>query len=110
MQYLLSVIDDHTGSATPDEMAAIDLFNARLIADGHWVLAGGLQTPADATVVDNRSDKGIFADGPFVETKEFAAGFWIIEAPDVDTALELAAEGSKHCNRRVEVRAVLSAP
>ena len=55
MQYLLSVIDDQTGSATSEEMAAIDLFNARLIADGHWVLAAGLQTPADATVVDNRS-------------------------------------------------------
>ena len=42
MQYLVSVIDDSTGSATPAEMAAIDVFNERLQAEGHWVFAGGL--------------------------------------------------------------------
>ena len=48
MHYLISVIDDTTGSATPDEMAAIDAFNARLTADGHWVFAGGLAAPGAA--------------------------------------------------------------
>jgi hypothetical protein len=42
-----------------------------------------------------------------VETKEYIAGFWIIEAPDLDVALELATGGSKACNRRVEVRPFL---
>ena len=42
MQYLVSVIDDTAGLATPDEMAAIDVFNDRLQAEGHWVFAGGL--------------------------------------------------------------------
>ena len=42
MQYLVSVIDDNTGSATATEMAAINAFNDRLEADGHWVFAGGL--------------------------------------------------------------------
>jgi hypothetical protein len=46
----------------------------------------------------------IFTDGPFVESKEYLAGFWIIEAPDLDVALKLAADGSKACNRKVEVR------
>ncbi|HUL78013.1 MAG TPA: YciI family protein, partial [Vicinamibacteria bacterium] len=46
-------------------------------------------------------------DGPFVETKEWLSGFWIIEARDLDEALELAAAGSKACNRRVEVRPFL---
>ncbi len=46
----------------------------------------------------------MFTDGPFVESKEFLAGFWIMEAPDLDVALKLAAEGSKACNRKVEVR------
>ena len=41
MKYLVSVIDDKTGSATPAEMAAIDAFNERLEAEGHWVFAGG---------------------------------------------------------------------
>jgi hypothetical protein len=42
-----------------------------------------------------------------VETKEYLAGFWVIEAADLDAALELAAEGSRHCNRKVEVRPFL---
>ena len=42
MQYLVSVIDDTAGLATPDEMAAINAFNDRLEAEGHWVFAGGL--------------------------------------------------------------------
>jgi hypothetical protein len=107
MQYLVSVIDDQTGSATPAEMAAIDAFNDRLEADGHWVFAGGLGSPSTATVVDNRGGEAVVTDGPFLESKEYLAGFWVIEAPDLDAALELAAEGSRHCNRKVEVRPFL---
>jgi hypothetical protein len=107
MQYLLSVIDDKTNSGTPAEMAAIDVFNDRLQADGQWVFAGGLNAPSTATVVDSRDGAAMFSDGPFVETKEHVAGFWIIEVPDLDVALKLAAEGSKACNRKVEVRPLL---
>ena len=107
MQYLVSVIDDTAGLATPDEMAAIDVFNDRLVAEGHWVFAGGLSAPSSATVIDNRGEEPMFSDGPFVESKEFLIGFWIIEAPDLDVALKLAAEGSKACNRKVEVRPFL---
>jgi hypothetical protein len=49
----------------------------------------------------------VFPDGPFLESKEHLAGFWILEAADLDVALKLAAEGSKHCNRKVEVRPLL---
>jgi hypothetical protein len=108
MQYLFSVIHDSAEFATPSEMAAIDAFNDRLMADGHWVFAGGLGFPDTATVIDNRGEKVVFTDGPFLESKEFLAGFWIIEAPDLDVALKLATEGSKHCNRKVEVRPLLS--
>src|SRR6516225_7694468 len=107
MQYMVSVIFDTAGLATPDEEAAIDVFNDRLQAEGHWVFAGGLAAPSSATVIDNRGDEAIFTDGPFVESKEYLAGFWIIEAADLDEALKLAAEGSKHCNRKVEVRPLL---
>lgn len=107
MQYLVSVIHDAAGLATPDEMAAIDVFNERLQAEGHWVFAGGLAAPSSATVIDNRGEQAMFSDGPFLESKEYIVGFWIIEAPDLDVALELAAEGSKHCNRKVEVRPFL---
>jgi hypothetical protein len=106
-QYLISVLDDTTGSASGDEMAAIDEFNDGLRADGHWVFAGGLGSPDNATVVDGRDGEPLFTDGPYLESKEYVAGFWIIEAADLDVALRLAASGSKSCNRRVEVRPFL---
>jgi hypothetical protein len=106
MQYLVSVIADTAGIAlaTPEEDAAIDVFNERLQAEGHWVFAGGLGT---ATVIDNRGGEAMFTDGPFVESKEYLAGFWVIEAADLDVALKLSAEGSRACNRKVEVRPIL---
>ena len=107
MQYLVSVIDDGKGEATPTEAADIDAFNDRLLAEGHWVFAGGLGSPDPATVIDNRGGAAVFSDGPFVESKEYLAGFWIIKASDLDVALKLAAEGSKACNRKVEVRPFL---
>jgi hypothetical protein len=107
MQYLVSVIDDTAGSGTPEEQAAIDVFNDRLQAEGHWVFAGGLGSPSAATVIDNRGEEAMFTDGPFLESKEYLAGFWIMEAPDLDVALKLAAEGSKACNRKIEVRPFL---
>jgi hypothetical protein len=106
MQYLISVIDDQASFTTPEEDAAIDVFNDRLQAEGHWVFAGGL-SPDTATVIDNRGGDAIVTDGPFLESKEYLGGFWIIEAPDLDVALKLAAEGSKACNRKVEVRPIL---
>ena len=91
MQYLISVIHDQAGLATPDEQAAIDVFNERLQAEGNWVFAGGLAAPDAATVIDNRGEQALVTDGPFVESKEYLAGFWIVEAPDLDVALRLAA-------------------
>jgi hypothetical protein len=88
-------------------MAAIDAFNEGLQAQGHWVFAAGLAAPGTATVIDNRGGAAVFTDGPFVESKEYIVGFWVMEAADLDVALKLAAEGSKACNRKVEVRPFL---
>jgi len=107
MQYLVNVIDSRSNSGTEEEAVAIDAFNDKLRAGGHWVFAGGLADPSVATVIDGRGDEPDFTDGPFVEAKEWAAGFWLIEAPDLDVALALMAEGSKACNRRLEVRPLL---
>ena len=107
MQYLVSVIDHRTNSGTPEEAVAIDAFNDRLRARGHWVFAAGLAAPETSTVVDGRGEEPVFTDGPFIESKEHMAGFWIIDAPDLDVALSLMAEGSKACNRKVEVRPLL---
>ena len=107
MQYLVSVIDDKGNPGSTDRQPAICAFNERLIAEGYWVFAAGLGTPGTATVIDNRGDGAVFTDGPYVESKEYIAGFWVIEAPDLDVALKLAADGSKACNRKVEVRPLL---
>jgi hypothetical protein len=107
MQFMISVITDTPDHSTAEEQAAIDVFNDRLQAEGHWVFAGGLAVPGSATVVDNRSDEALFTDGPFLESKEYLAGFWIIETGDLDVALKLATEGSKACNRKIEVRPFL---
>ena len=104
MQYLISVIDTATGSGTPEERAAIDVFNDRLVADGHWVFACGLSSPSAATVIDNRGAEPVFTDGALHQTNEYVSGFWIIEAPDRESARNLATEGSKCCNRKVELR------
>ncbi|MFC0544044.1 YciI family protein [Kutzneria chonburiensis] len=107
MQYLLSVIHDGPSLADAEEDAAIDVFNEALRTGGYWVFAGGLGMPDTATVIDNRQDAGLVTDGPFLESKEYLAGFWIIEAADLDVALKLATAGSKACNRKVEVRPFL---
>ena len=78
-----------------------------LRAEGHWVFGGGLASTNTATVIDNRGGKAVVTDGPFVESKEYLAGVWVWEAPDLDVALKLAAEGSKACNRKIEVRPFL---
>jgi hypothetical protein len=117
-RYLMSVLLDTDrleadgiaadGLASAAERAAIDVFNEKMQADGHWVFAGGLASPSTATVVDGRDTEPVFTDGPYLESKEHVIGFWIIEAPHLDAALRLAAGGSKSCNRRVELRPFVS--
>ena len=80
-QYLISVLNDTTTLGTDEEMAAIDVFNDQLEADGHWVFAGGLASPDAATVIDGRGSEPVFTDGPYLESKEHIAGFWIIRRP-----------------------------
>ncbi|MGJ6980620.1 YciI family protein [Aestuariimicrobium soli] len=110
MKYLMSVIDDGTQTDDPDvqrrEWDATGAFNDEMRAAGQFVFAEGLTHPDTATVVDNRGDAPLLTDGPFIESKEYLAGFWIVEAADLDEALDLAKRGSKACNRRVELRAV----
>jgi hypothetical protein len=107
MQYLISVVNDNDRLAPESEMEAVDVFNNKLQTQGHWVFAGGLGGPNVATVIDNRGADNMITDGPYVESKEFVVGFWVIDAADLDVALALASEGSKACNRKVEVRPFL---
>lgn len=103
----MSVIDTESNSGTGSEMAAIDEFNDKLQANNHWVFACGVAAPSTATTIDNRDDAGILASGPVNETVEYQSGFWVINAGSREQAEALAAEGSKACNRKVELRALL---
>ena len=112
-EYLMSVhgpveADEYGSYGSKEEMekafADTSAFNDKLQAEGYWVFAGGLQPASTATVVDGQGDSPVMTDGPYLETKELIGGFWVIDAPDLDVALKLAAEASKACRGKVEVR------
>lgn len=63
--------------------------NAELEAAGAWVFAGGLHPPNTATVVRLKGNEVLTTDGPYIEGKEHIGGFTVIQAPDLDVALEL---------------------
>lgn len=107
MKFLLAVIDSVSGSATGDEAAAIDEFNDYLQSNGHWIYAAGVGAPSTATVFDNRAGAGIVKPGSDANHDEFMSGFWLIEAESHEVAAQLAADGSKACNRKVELRPFL---
>ncbi len=113
MQYLMSVFGpaeltefgNYPDKASMEQaFADTGAFNEKLQADGHFVFGNGLASATTATVVDGLGETPIFTDGPYLESKEYIGGFWVIEAKDLDQALALAAEGSKACRGKVEVR------
>jgi len=87
-----------------DSMAETTAFNDKLKSQGYWVFADGLEPAAMASVVDGQGTEPVVTDGPYPESKEHIGGFWIIDVPDADVALALAAEASKACRGQVEVR------
>jgi len=106
-KFIIFVIDDLSGSGTPQEMLAIDAFNDSLRAKGQWIFAGGLAAPVHANVIDNRNDSKLATGKPLFDTQENYSGFWLIQANNYEAAKRLAYEGSKACHRRVELRPVL---
>ncbi len=108
-QYLLSVHMVEGEELPPPEVIEqmykdVDVFNQELKDEGAWVFGGGLHPATTATVVRIEDGDVITTDGPFAETKEQLGGFWIVEAPDLDAALALAARGARACQAPVEVR------
>lgn len=110
-QYLLSVCFDQDYDdqdlSTPEnqrQMARTGELIAEMERAGAWVFHAGLRSASSATVV--RADGGDISmtDGPYAETKEQMAGFWVIEAPDLDAALAWAAKAAVACERPIEVR------
>ncbi|HTE85253.1 MAG TPA: YciI family protein [Dehalococcoidia bacterium] len=109
-QYMLTVHSVEGGAERSAEARQkvyrdVDVFNAELRSAGVWVFAGGLHPANTATVVRVREGgEVLITDGPFAEGKEHIGGFWVIEAPDLDAALEWAAKATRACAAPVEVR------
>ena len=111
-QYLVSVWHDDNYDldfTTPDAQrigAKVNAINEELQKAGAWVFAAGLYPASSATVVRSSAGDVSMTDGPYAETKEQMGGFWIIDAPDLDAALEWAGKASDACEGPIEVRPV----
>lgn len=88
-------------------LAAGRAYGEALKAAGIFVGGGGLESPLTATTVSIRDGKRHVHDGPYAETKEFLAGFGIIDVPDLDTALEWAARHPAAAYASIEVRPLM---
>jgi hypothetical protein len=110
-QYMLSVHhtgpDDPAFQMSPEDMQAtfeaVDAVNAEMQATGAWVFGGGLEMPDSATTVSAHQGETLMTDGPFAETKELVAGFWLWQVRSMDEALEWA----KRCPNPMEEGGVL---
>jgi hypothetical protein len=109
-QYLLSVWhdEDYTVDFSGEEaqrlFAQVGAFNEKAERAGAWVFGAGLQPASSATVVRSQAGQVSMTDGPYAESKEQMGGFWVIEAPDLDSALDWAAQAAAACEGPVEVR------
>jgi hypothetical protein len=109
-QYLLSVWHDEeyevdfSGPDIQRLAAQVGRYNEELEAAGAWVFGNGLMPASSATVVRFQSGEVSMTDGPYAESKEQMGGFWVIEAPDFDAALDWARKASTACEGPVEVR------
>lgn len=109
-QYLISVWhdEDYEVDFTSDDaqrrVAQVGKFNEDLETAGAWVFAGGLHPASSATVIRSAGDDVSMTDGPYAESKEQMGGFWIVEAADMDAALEWGRQGAAACEGPVEVR------
>ena len=108
-QYLVAIHHpDNYDPSLEDEAMIRDIsaLNEEMDAAGARVFAGGLESPSKAKSLRKKaSDKVLITDGPYIETKEHIGGFWILEAADMDEALEWGRKAVIACRTSVEVRA-----
>jgi hypothetical protein len=115
-QYLLStyrIAGQERGPMTPEQMQqamrCAQGIEAEMRASGAFVFSGRLHNPDTSTVVRSAEGDVVTTDGPFVETKEFLAGFYILEADDLDTALGWASKVAAGMGIAIEVRPFVDA-
>ena len=101
MKYLMFVCTDPEPESSPDD---VDAWVADLDSRGKRLLGERLRPPTDATTVRVRQGELLVTDGPFTETKEWIAGFDVLECDDLDEAIEIAARHPMARNGRLELR------
>lgn len=77
-----------------------------LVGTGELVASEGLPDPSTATLVSVRNGRTLTSDGPFAEAKEYLAGFYLVDVPALDRAVEIAAKAPDAATGSVEVRPV----
>ena len=113
MQYLLLIYESGTevakmGTAARDAMhREYGEFTQGLVKSGQMRAGAGLKPVETATTVRVRGGKTLTTDGPFAETKEQLAGFYLVEAKDVDEAIKIAERIPSARNGSIEVRPTL---
>lgn len=113
MKYLLLVYTDEK-SWSPEDRDRCFAESARLCRDlvegGQYLSANPLQPVAAATSVRVRNGKSIVTDGPFAETREQLGGYFLIDAANLDEAIQIAGRIPGACKGTVEIRPVLEVP
>ncbi len=108
-RYLLSVVTPADGTPpAPEELEAImknvETLHREMVEAGAWVFSGGLEAPGTATVVRPQDGDLLVTDGPFVEAKEYVGGISVVDAPDLDAALEWGRRSARAIGLPIEVR------
>ena len=114
-QYLIAVHNGPEARSRPAEemsaiIAAVGEVNQKAMDAGIFVFAGGLHDQSATTTIDPRSGKAEISDGPYLESKEYLGGFWIIDVADLDAALEFSREAALACRDVLEVRPFMEEP
>jgi hypothetical protein len=113
MQYLLMIYrsEAELGTMTPADRknmtAEYGVFTQSIIQSGNFKAGDGLQPTSTATTVRVRDGKTLTTDGPFAETREQLGGYYLVEAKDLNAALEIAARIPGAKTGSIEVRPVM---
>jgi hypothetical protein len=104
-KYLLAI---HQPGGTPPAldriMEDVEALRGEMRTAGAWIFSGGLQSPSEAKVLRLRDGKVLATDGPFAESKEYLGGFTIVQAPDLEAALEWGRKLARATTLPIEVR------
>jgi hypothetical protein len=116
MQYLILIYDEETANPSPEPpdpavsgeiLGQYNAYTEMLKSTGAFVAGEALRPVTTATTIREKDGQTIVTDGPFAETKEGLGGFYLIQAPDLDAAIALAAQCPGARYGSIEVRPVV---